>query len=122
MFESRRERYANTEMFCCRRDDWHNGRRFMGGALDGPPDGFIGAVGVSVVRSEFVGNEHGVEKSSLHRSGHMLPVFRAREIPIYLILWMSPHAGGVAIDAVLYESEQMRFFGLICCHERVSEG
>jgi len=64
---------------------------------------------VGVVRRELVGNEDGVEQTALHRARHVLPVLDSREVPADLVLGMAPHSGGVAVDAVLDEAEQMRF-------------
>jgi hypothetical protein len=60
---------------------------------------------MGVVGGQFIRDEHRVEQAPLHGSSHMLPIFRPRKVPTHFILGMPPHAGGMAIDAMLNETK-----------------
>jgi hypothetical protein len=110
MLECGRERHADADVTGRRRQDRNEGRRLVDGTLDGVFDRSVRAAFVIVIRSEFVGNEDRVEQAALHRPRHMLPIGGTAPVPVDLVLGMSPHAGGVTVDAVLDEAQQMGWF------------
>ena len=107
MFESGRKRDPDAEVLGCGGDDGDDRGWLVRWALHRPFDDRVRAVLVGVVRREFVGDEHRIEQSALHGSGHVLPVFRRRKAPPHLVLGMAPHTGRVTVHPVLDESQQM---------------
>ena len=76
---------------------------------------------MGVVGRQFVGDEHRVEQAALHGPRHVLPVVRTGEMPADLVLRVAPHAGRMAVHAMLDEAQQMRAFLVLLFQEIDSE-